>query len=611
MRDKRLAERIAAQKRQREAAKMQSQLEAQSKAADAAVAQVQAEQAAQAPETPAPAQVASGPSTQDPKASSVRPTNTPDSSSSATSSSSSSSSTSPTKPKEAPKAPAATQPAPDTTPAPATETKTVEPYVIPEEYKNVPQDFTSPALGSWNTKYAQEDESTPSDEHRTVLQSLMGWDDVPVGKRWNHFIEHGFTGMHGERLNELMRLANAENSSGLGSSSSYSKARLANERHRSAIKSQWDKLLQEWNTGRYASGDSLTVQAFFKEAERLRQAYANAGFDPNELRNPSLNAGGFQQGFQKDLQTLRGKSEHLGTWLKNIQEHTAKDPNWLARHGQPSFDKLSEYVILNMAESKGQIADAEKIRAQVESMYYADRAVYDKFMKSLFNANFIAQVESMANAGNRHALAYTEDMAKFLNLANQGHGAYGKIENGKLILSPEATHIINGALETVRVLFQQADNNPISIDSAITSYKNAADMFDNYVMKNANVDRKMIWDLAVDQYNEYRDRYNSTLPKLGLLWGWQDPGVKVDPGFSDYLDRWQAAQPVNDVIASASVGIGHPPKPTEDPRTDRSGGGSFAKNTAPPGVPANATFNEKKNRWEWQQGGHWRYADAQ
>lgn len=597
MRDTRLAARIAEKKRKREAQKEQPVTAAQPQAA---------EQTATVPVTE-PATAEQAPTTVDPKSSSVRPSNTPDSSSSAASSSSSSKKTSePAKPKPAPE-----QKQPEPAPQPAV--ATVEPYVLPEAYKNETQEYQAPVLGSWNTQYTQPDEAPGNDEHRTVLQALMGWDDVPVGKRWNHFVQHGFTGMHGKPYEELMRLVQSENSSGLGTSGSgsYSQARLANERHRNAIKSQWDKLLQEWNTGRYASGDAVTVQAFFNEAARLRQEFANAGFNPNELRNPSINAGGFQQGFQKDLQQLRGKSEHLGAFLSNIQKNAANDPGWLERHGQVVFDKLSEYVILNMAESKGQIADAEKVRAQVESMTGADRAVYDKFTKSLFNANLIAQVESMANAGNRHAMAYAEDMYKWLNLAAKGKEAYGHFDkNGRLVLSDEAAHIINGVLTTARVMVQEADNNPINIDAAITSYKNAADMFDNYVMKNANVDRKMIWDLAVDQYNEYRNRYNNNLPKLGLLWGWNDPGVKLDPEFGNYLDRWQAAQPVNDVIQSAAVGIGHPPQPVDDPYADRAGGGSLAANKAPPGVPNNATYNKRLNRWEWKQGNHWRYKDG-
>lgn len=429
----------------------------------------------------------------------------------------------------------------------------------------------------WQQPQSEQVQEPINDPHRTVLQALMGWDDVPFGKRWTHFTQHGFTGMHGDAFNELMALVNSEKSNGVGGGSSYSKALEAKE-HRRSILDQWNRLLSEWNSGRYASGDAYTVKEFFDEAKRLRQEFANAGFNPNELRHPSINAGGFQQGFQKDLQADRNKLDWIGGWLNDIQRNVARNPNWLnSNQAQMYFDKLSEYTILNMAQSRGAIADAEKIRAQVASMPRADRLVYNKFMKMFFNTNTVAQVEALANAGNRDAMAFLEDMDNFIDLSEEGNGAFGEFDKqGNIKLSDKADHWLNASMLALGRL-QGLDDNPIDINTAVTSYKNAKDAFEQYVMQNANVDRQMVWDTAMYQYNNYKNMYNSKLPELGLYWGWKHKGPTLDENFGNYLAQWQDRQPVDDVMRSARLAAGSIPKPTNDPLGNRGGKGGNVK----------------------------------
>ena len=450
-------------------------------------------------------------------------------------------------------------------PLPAYTPPTVEPQ--PRE------DFTV----DWQQPQPERTQEPITDPHRTVLQALMGWDDVPFGKRWTHFVQHGFTGMHGDALDELMALVNSENSG-----STYGQELRAKEQHRRSILDQWNKLLSEWNSGRYASGDAYTVNEFFTEANRLRQEFANAGYNPNELRRPSINAGGFQQGFQKDLQADRAKLDWLGGWLNEIQQNVARDPHWLdGGPGSPAqmyFDKLSEYVILNWAQSKGAIADADKVRAQVAAMTRADRLVYDKFMQMFFNANTVAQVNALANAGNRDAMAFLEDMKNFISLAEEGkEGSFGSFDmKGDIQLSDKVDRWMNSAMLILGRL-QGLDDNPIDLSVAVTSYKNAKDAFQQYVMQNANVDRKMIWDSAVDQYNIYKDMYNRKIPQLGLYWGWEHRGPVLDENFGDYLAQWQSRQPVNAVIRNAKLAIGSIPKPINDPLGNRGGKGGNIK----------------------------------
>lgn len=455
---------------------------------------------------------------------------------------------------------------------------------------------------------AQADEPL-TDEHRTVLQAMMGWDDVPYGRRWNHFIEHGFTGMHGEPFKELMQLANAENQAGTGrNSKSYGQELRAREDHRKSIIGQWNMLLNEWNSGRYASGDEYTVKEFFREAERLRNEFAKAGYNPNELRRPAINAGGFQQGFQKALQDDRSKLDWLGGWMNDIQQNIAKDPNWLnSNQAQMYFDKLSEYVILNMAQSRGVIADAEKVRAQVAAMPRADRLVYDRFMNMYFNANLVAQMEALAREGDFNAKAYLEDMDNFIGLSEQGKGAYGTIdENGEIVIGDRAQHYLNAASLAVRAAMGDS-NTPLDISSAITSYDNAKDAFQNYVMQNANTDRQMVWNTALSQYGMYMDEFNRKLPELGLLWGWEHKGPALDQTLGDKLGKWQSTQGVSDVMENARLGVGNIPQPVNDPVGKRGGKGGGAKSTNS-NIPKNAVWDSVRKKYRWKQNGQWRFS---
>ena len=447
-------------------------------------------------------------------------------------------------------------------------------YTLPTVEPQHREDFTA----DWQQPQPERTQEPITDPHRTVLQALMGWDDVPFGKRWTHFTQHGFTGMHGDAFDELMTLVNSEKGNGVGSGSTYGQELRAREQHRRSMLDQWNKLLSEWNSGKYASGDTYTVNEFFTEADRLRQEYANAGYNPNELRRPSINAGGFQQGFQKDLQADRGKLDWIGGWLNDIQQNVANNPNWLdSNQAQMYFDKLSEYTILNMAQSRGAIADAEKIRAQVEAMPRADRLVYDKFMNMFFNTNTVAQVNALANAGNRDAMAFLEDMDNFVSLADEGDGSFGSFDKqGNVQISEKANHWLNAAMLGLGRL-QGQENNPIDIDAAITSYKNARDAFQEYVMQNANVDRQMVWDSALGQYNIYKNMYNSKLPQLGLNWGWEHRGPALDEKFGNYLAQWQSRQPVNLVMRNAGLAAGSIPKPINDPLGNRGGKGGNIK----------------------------------
>ena len=432
------------------------------------------------------------------------------------------------------------------------------------------------------------------DEHRSVLQAIMGWDDIPYGKKWNHYLQHGMVGP--SRSSEfVLDAAKLENQGGLaGPGSTYGQELRAQETKRRTLMNQWDKLLADWNAGRYA-GDEQSLNYFYGVAENLRNELAAEGVNPNTLRPPSLNAGGFAQGFQKSLQDDRSKLDWLGNWLASIQQHAVDNPNWLnSNQAQMEFDKLSEYVILNWAQSKGAIADAEKVRAQVEAMPPQDRAVFDKFMRMFFDASKMNQLMSLAYSGDIDAMQTLQTGYKFLGMVDRGE----KLTDDTGAPSRSALNIGNEAMHTLKNVIRNNPNVPLNNSAAVTSYRDALDAYLNYTMQNANVDRKMVWDSAMDQFDMYHKNYASKMPKLGLMWGWGYNRPNVDRGFGDYLAKWQSTMPTSSVMSGASLGYGSLPKPQNDPYSTGEGGAGAGAKRTPARTPKN-TWTTKSGKRAW------------
>lgn len=397
----------------------------------------------------------------------------------------------------------------------------------------------------------------PYDDERknihTLFQTLTGKDAIPYGQKWRWYLQHGFTGMHGGLHQELMNQVNAENSAfgGGAGKNTYGQELRAQEMKRKTLMQQWDKLLWEWNHG-YYSGDSTSVKKFYDNANRLRNAMIAEGISPDLIRDPSINAGGFAQGFQKDVSNLRNKMDWLGGWMQTIEDNIAENPDWLnSIQATAEFDKMSEYVILNWAQSKGAIADAEKIRAQVESMPKQDRAYYNGFMSAFFRGNAFTQTQALAQAGNQHAKELVAELKRLANFDPKDAETVGGEVKGK------TGNRIMQLVELVRL--DLAGNNldlPQDLATALQAYKNGKEAFDDYVMKNANVDREMVWNSAADQLKILKNSYDRMIQKGGLYQGWGYDGYLANKDLSTVLRDWQANDPTNSVIRNAKFGSG-------------------------------------------------------
>jgi hypothetical protein len=453
----------------------------------------------------------------------------------------------------------------------------VVPYTAPAkadtEYNPIDHNY------GWNdVQFPQQDAmpEMPREKHRSLLQAIYDWRDIPYGQKWHHYLQHGVMAPGARSANEIRQNAALEANPTAAMSRTFGQELRAKEQKRRTLTAEYDKLLADWNRGDYAGADEQTVRAFYDEVARLRSEIAMEGINPNALRKPSINAGGFAQGFQKSISQDREKLDWLGGWLDSIQQNISQNPAWInSNAAQMEFDKLSEYVILNWAQSKGAIADAEKVRAQVEAMPREDRIVFDRFMNMFFNANTMAQVNAMADAGDREAMATMNSFYKFLDMAQRGEKIGVMDKFGNVDLTPAADQTLTAALFGFKNLFKNKDNNPIDINPAITSYKNAKDAFLEYTMQNANVDRQAIWDMARDQFNIYANNYKRKLPQLGLLFGWDYRGPKPDEALGPWLANWQRGRQPNEVMTNASLGIGHMPKPQNTPPKGKGGRGGL------------------------------------
>jgi hypothetical protein len=191
--------------------------------------------------------------------------------------------------------------------------------------------------------------------------------------------------------------------------------------------------------------------------------------------------------------------------------------------------------------------------------------VFDTFMRTFFNANTVAQLNALAAKGDYSALQTVESMNKLLGKAERGESLTEYDKNyGRAMPNEEVSHLMDAAVLGFLTLIKNQENIPIEVAAAVNSYKNAKDSFLEYTMQNANVDRKAVWNMAMDQLQIYQNRYNGKMPKAGLNFGWGYTPKKVDRGFGDYLGKWQNTIPPAEVMKRATLGIGRLPQPVDD-----------------------------------------------
>lgn len=465
-------------------------------------------------------------------------------------------------------------------------------YKIPDKFKSAESEkpvTENPNLNAMQNddllnRLAQEDANAQEEEHRSLLQAIMGWDDIPAGKKWNHYLQHGFLVPGALSSEEARKNAAIENKGGNGMSKTFGQELRFRAAERKRQQSGWENLLKRWETG-YYTGDEKT---FFDEAERLMSAYQADGFPISELRHPTRNAGGHAQGAYKVIQDNYERMSHMGNWMGQIMQAAEQNPNWLHDPNSPAtilFDKLAEYTIIGWAQSKGAIADAEKIRAQVEAMPPDQKNAYYALVNKYLGSN--AQNALVALQGQA-SFSAREDLSELNKILKPGTGTLWKKDaNGNVQVDQaeweraveKATdfdkHAANaGWFGISRWRTPQIVNTPDDVNAAITANKNSMQMFQEWMMQNADVNRKAIWEEACMLFNNYKAAYDKRLGQFGKYWGWNYTGPEPDPEFANYLGQMQSNVPVDATYVNTKFTTRSLPKLVKDPKVRDSGGRS-------------------------------------
>lgn len=321
------------------------------------------------------------------------------------------------------------------------------------------------------------------------------------------------------------------------------------QRERQRMQRQWDELLADWRRGAY-SGTEFTEQAFYDEANRLLANMKAAGMDTSTLRMPSIDAGGFSQGFNKNLTEPLNNLHELDTTMSQIYEKAINNPEWLNDpEANTLFDKLGERVILDLGKSRGAIADAEKVRIQVEMMTPEVRDMYDNIMAKFFADNNSLMAVAQQYKLDLSARKTLDDLAK--DLGGEQYTTNDKSKNPlfeksfieKLTPGTKAhTNFMKGILDVFGAIKNVGGNIPPDLNSAVQAMQKGIEAFREYVMQDAPVNQQLVWNLAQRSRQENIGKFNDWAQKAGKNFGWKyRTTFNPDEGFGQWLHDWQYA----------------------------------------------------------------------
>lgn len=212
---------------------------------------------------------------------------------------------------------------------------------------------------------------------------------MPPGSEWNKTVWQG-ADRENQMLNQLLKR-----------SGSTIMSPIAQTRVRQQIQSQYDKLVAEYLKGNW-DDPARAYEDFSKEAARLREEFAKAGFDPEQLRMPPPVAGS-----RSDFTTKVGPSKLLKQWsyandvvneIKGwIDSGKINDKKFMgsqltAKYLDDTYETLTKYF----KESGNAMADEEKKRLQILVL---PEEAYDKVVETVkAYQKALAQVMSSASA---------------------------------------------------------------------------------------------------------------------------------------------------------------------------------------------------------------------
>ena len=449
-------------------------------------------------------------------------------------------------------APAQTQPVkqvgafvPKQQPGTPVEAPVQQPVFDPEEQR---EGLRSLAVG---TAQSTIEASQP---HQQKYQTVFNWltRRDPTLTPWTDFVLHGPRTSVAQSNQSDMEAAQLEQqilAQQQRAGMAQSQLTTPMQRERQRMQRQWDELLADWRRGAY-SGSEYTEQAFYDEANRLLSNMQAAGMDTSTLRMPSIDAGGFSQGFNKNLTEPLNNLHELDTTMSEIYEKAINNPEWLNDpEANTLFDKLGERVILDLGKSRGVIADAEKVRIQVEMMTPEVRDMYDNIMAKFFADNNSLMAVAQQYKLDLSARKTLDDLAK--DLGGEKYTTNDKSKNPlfeksfieKLTPGTKAhTNFMKGILDVFGAIKNVGGNIPPDLNAAVQAMQKGIEAFREYVMQDAPVNQQLIWDLAQRSRQENIGKFNDWAQKAGKNFGWKyRTAFNPDEGFGEWLRDWQRA----------------------------------------------------------------------
>lgn len=393
-----------------------------------------------------------------------------------------------------------------------------------------------------------------SQPHQQKYQTVFNWltRRDPTLTPWTDFVLHGPRTSVAQSNQSDMEAAQLEQqilAQQQRTGMAQSQLTTPMQRERQRMQRQWDELLADWRRGAY-SGSVMTEQAFYEEANRLLENMKAAGMDTSTLRMPSIDAGGFSQGFNKNLSEPLNNLHELDTSMSMIYEKAINNPEWLnSAEANTMFDKLGERVILDLGKSKGAIADAEKVRIQVEMMTPEVRDLYDNVMAKFFSDNNSLMALAQQFDIDLSARKTLDDLAK--DIGGEKYTTNDKSKNPLFEqnfikkLTPgtkEHTNFMKGVLDVFGAVKKVGGNVPRDLQAAVQAMQGGIETFREYVMQDAPTNHQLIWDLAQRSRQENIGKFNDWAQKAGKNFGWKyRTAFNPDEGFGEWLRDWQRA----------------------------------------------------------------------
>jgi hypothetical protein len=390
--------------------------------------------------------------------------------------------------------------------------------------------------------------------HQQKYQTVFNWltRRDPTLTPWTDFVLHGPRTSVAQSNQSDMEAAQLEQqilAQQQRAAMAQSQLTTPMQRERQRMQRQWDELLADWRRGAY-SGTEYTEQAFYDEANRLLSNMKAVGMDTSTLRMPSIDAGGFSQGFNKNLSEPLNNLHELDTTMQQIYEKAINNPEWLNDpEANTLFDKLGERVILDLGKSKGAIADAEKVRIQVEMMTPEVRDLYDNIMAKFFGDNNSLMALAQQFDIDLSARKTLDDLAK--DIGGEKYTTNDKSKNPLFEqnfikkLTPgtkEHTNFMKGVLDVFGAIKKVGGNVPRDLQAAVQAMQGGIETFREYVMQDAPVNQQLIWDLAQRSRQENIGKFNDWAQKAGKNFGWKyRTSFNPDEGFGEWLRDWQRA----------------------------------------------------------------------